>query len=67
MEVINFLFRGTWGYAPKPLVWFIAGLLAAALNERGTADGTQPVSWYMVAAGTVLAGFSLWLSMKDEK
>ena len=67
MEVINFLFRGTWGFLPKPLFWFIAGLLAAALNERGTADGTQAESWYMVAAGTVLAGFSLWLSMRHER
>lgn len=63
----NFLFNGTWGFFPKPVFWFLLALLAAAQNERGGNDGTEPLTWYIVAAGAVVAVYSLYLSLKAEK
>jgi membrane protein DedA with SNARE-associated domain len=63
----NFLFLGTWGYMPKCVFWFLLGLLACSINERGSNDGTQPISWLMVAIGAILAAYSLYISLKAEK
>jgi hypothetical protein len=67
MSILNFLFNGSWGFMPKPIFWFLLGWIACSINENGTSDGVKWQSWVMGGVGTLLAIYSLWLSLRAEK
>jgi len=67
----NFLFNGTWGYMPKCVFWFLAGWIICAIIEHyfnggGNTGHVLPISWIIGIVGTIMAGYSLWLTLKSE-
>jgi hypothetical protein len=61
--MINFLFIGNVGKFPKWLIYLLIGWLMFALMEwNSEADVISRSSWYWGIGGTVLAGFSLYLT-----
>ena len=67
MNLINFLFNGTWGMLPKFLFWFFLGIIICSVIEWGGNDGVPLSSWLWVIGGTILGAYSLYLSVKSER
>jgi hypothetical protein len=61
--MIKFLFIGNVGRFPKWLIYLLLGWFIFALKEwNSEADVISLNSWYYGIGGTLLAGFSLYLT-----
>lgn len=66
--MINFLFNGSWGFMPKFAFWLLAGWIICSIIEWGGNDGKiATVSLVIGGIGTILAAYSLYLSVKSER